>query len=132
MSDTPGELVIGFRGGRDGRKDGISNDGDVRLFRWTNVEYFSPPPTFCSINRRPDILLGVGVSGLIMNLSDGEYHVHISPTLLVSTISLFVTLTSMLIVVPLSKWRMTRTFGICLVVFFTLSTIASVIVEIVW
>ena len=46
MSDTPGELVIGFRGGRDGCKDGISNDGDVRLFRWTNVEYFSPRPLF--------------------------------------------------------------------------------------
>jgi solute carrier family 24 (sodium/potassium/calcium exchanger), member 6 len=68
-----------------------------------------------------------------MNLSTREdYRVTISPTLLVSTISLFITLTSMLIVVPLSKWRMTRTFGICLVVFFTLSTIASVIVEIVW
>jgi solute carrier family 24 (sodium/potassium/calcium exchanger), member 6 len=78
-----------------------------------------------------DILLGVGVSGLIMSLSTKEeYHVSISPTLLVSTISLFVTLTSMLIVVPLSEWRMTRVFGICLVVFFTLSTAASVLVEI--
>jgi solute carrier family 24 (sodium/potassium/calcium exchanger), member 6 len=66
-----------------------------------------------------------------MNLSTGEgYHVNISPTLLVSTISLFITLTSMLIVVPLSKWRMTRLFGICLVVFFTLSTATSVLVEV--
>ena len=92
----------------------------------------SPHTPLFAVLMGADILLGVGVSGLIMNLSDGEYHVHISPTLLVSTVSLFVTLTSMLIVVPLSKWRMTRTFGICLVVFFTLSTIASVIVEIVW
>ena len=90
----------------------------------------SPYATVCSSND-VDILLGIGVSGLIMNLSNGEFHVHISPTLLVSTVSLFITLTSLLIVVPLSKWRMTRTFGICLVVFFTLSTIASVIVEIV-
>jgi len=79
-----------------------------------------------------NILLGVGVSGLILNLtSSGEvYKVTISPTLLVSTISLFLVLTSMLIVVPLNKWRMTRVFGISLVVFFTLSTAASVLVEI--
>jgi solute carrier family 24 (sodium/potassium/calcium exchanger), member 6 len=78
-----------------------------------------------------DILLGVGVSGLFMNLTSMPgYQVTISPTLLVSTASLFITLTSMLIVVPLNKWRMTRRFGICLVIFFTLSTIASVLVEI--
>jgi solute carrier family 24 (sodium/potassium/calcium exchanger), member 6 len=78
-----------------------------------------------------DILLGVGVAGLFINLtSDEEYHVSLSPTLLVSTISLFLTLTSMLVVVPLSKWRMTRVFGISLVVFFTLSTATSVLVEI--
>jgi hypothetical protein len=46
ISDTPGKLVIGFRSRRDGRKDGISNDGDVRLFRRANVEYFSPRPLF--------------------------------------------------------------------------------------
>jgi sodium/potassium/calcium exchanger 6 len=78
-----------------------------------------------------DILLGVGVAGLFMNLTSDEiYRVTISPTLLVSTISLFLTLSSMLIVVPLSKWRMTRTFGISLVIFFTLSTATSVLVEI--
>lgn len=78
-----------------------------------------------------DILLGVGVAGFFMNLtSDEEYRVSISPTLLVSTISLFLTLSSMLIVVPLSKWRMTKLFGICLVIFFTISTAVSVLVEI--
>jgi solute carrier family 24 (sodium/potassium/calcium exchanger), member 6 len=67
-----------------------------------------------------------------MNLTTAPvYNVSLSPTLLVSTVSLFLTLSSMLIVVPFMKWRMTRTFGICLVTFFTLSTIASVIVEIV-
>ena len=80
-----------------------------------------------------DILLGVGVSGLYMNLTtEPEYQISISPTLLVSTVSLFITLSSMLIIVPWMKWRMTRTFGICLVVFFTLSTIASVLVEIIF
>ncbi len=78
-----------------------------------------------------DILLGVGVAGLYMNLiSNEEYRVSISPTLLVSTVSLFFTLSSMLIVVPLSKWRMTRAFGISLVIFFILSTATSVLVEI--
>ena len=82
-------------------------------------------------SNRADILLGVGVSGLIMSWSTTEeYRVTISPTLFVSTVSLFITLTSMLIVVPLSKWRMTRLFGICLVIFFTLSTVASVLVEV--
>jgi len=80
-----------------------------------------------------NILLGIGVSGLVLNLTsgaDGTYKVHISPTLLVSTISLFLVLSSMLIVVPLCNWRMTRAFGIYLVVFFTLSTATSVLVEI--
>jgi solute carrier family 24 (sodium/potassium/calcium exchanger), member 6 len=78
-----------------------------------------------------DILLGVGVAGLYMNLtSNEEYYVNISPTLLVSTVSLFLTLSSMLIVVPFNQWRMTRLFGICLVIFFTISTATSVLVEI--
>jgi solute carrier family 24 (sodium/potassium/calcium exchanger), member 6 len=73
----------------------------------------------------------MGGSGLFIDLTSGEgYTVNISPTLLVSTVSLFVSLSSMLIVVPLSNWKMTRTFGICLVLFFTASTVASVLVEI--
>lgn len=85
------------------------------------------------ISNALDILLGLGGASLIINLaakSDGFYHVHISPTLLVSTVSLLLTLSSMLIVVPLSKWHMTRAFGICLIVFFGLSTATSIIVEI--
>jgi solute carrier family 24 (sodium/potassium/calcium exchanger), member 6 len=78
-----------------------------------------------------DILLGVGVSGLIMTLtSNAEYRVSLSPTLLVSTVALFLALSSMLIVVPFNKWRMTRVFGICLVALYAISTITSVLVEI--
>ena len=98
------------------------------MFWRANAKYFPIPGNVFNIL---DILLGVGVSGLFINLtSEPNYHVTISRTLLVSTVSLFLTLTSMLVVVPLNKWRITRTFGRCLVVFFVLSTVASVVVEI--
>ena len=75
-------------------------------------------------------MLGVGVSGLVINLtSEANYYVTISRTLLVPTVSLFITLLSISIMVPLNGWRMTRTFGICLVVFYTVSTVASIVFE---
>lgn len=96
------------------------------MFRWSNAEY-SRQLSYLMI----DILLGVGVSGLIITLtSSEEYRVSLSPTLLVSTVSLFLTLSSVLIVVPFNKWRMTRAFGIYLVAIFMISTITSVVVEI--
>ena len=96
------------------------------MFRWSDAKYLRQV-SYLMI----DILLGVGVSGLIMTLTSNEaYHISLSPTLLVSIVSLFLTLSSMLIVVPFNKWRMTRRFGIYLVAIFTISTITSVLVEI--
>ena len=103
---TTGKLIIGFRGQCDSSQDGVPHDGHVCVFRWSNAEY-SRQLSYLMI----DILLGVGVSGLIITLtSSEEYRVSLSPTLLVSTVSLFLTLSSMLIVVPFNKWRMTRRF----------------------
>ena len=122
-----GKFPFRFRCQCHGGENGVSYDGLVCLFRWSHAQYV------LALQSNLDILLGVGVSGLIINLSSAPgsaYEVSISPTLLVSTISLFLVLSSMLIVVPLCKWRMTRTFGICLVVFFSLSTATSVLVEI--
>lgn len=124
---TSGQLAVRFCSRCDGCQNGLSDDGHVGLFRWTNAKYLLHP-----CNLTPDILLGVGVAGLFMNLTtEPVYNVSLSATLLVSTVSLFLTLSSMLIFVPFNKWRMTRSFGIGLVTFFTLSTVASVIVEIV-
>lgn len=122
-----GKFAIGLCSRCHGCENGISYDGYVSLFRRSNVKY--TPVTLMKLTI--DILLGVGVSGLFMNLTtEPEYRISISPTLLVSTISLFITLSSILIVVPLNKWRMTRVFGICLVIFFIISTITSIVVEI--
>jgi solute carrier family 24 (sodium/potassium/calcium exchanger), member 6 len=125
---TLGQFTVRFCGRCYRCEDGISHDGHVGMFRGPDVEYYL---FLHEINI--DILLGVGVSGLYINLTtEPEYQITMSPTLLVSTVSLFITLTSMLVIVPWMKWRMTRMFGICLVVFFTISTVISVLVEIIF
>lgn len=96
-----------------------------------------------------NILLGIGGSGLYMTLSDANhkhskhpgqprrfepYQFDISPTLLISAISLLITLVALLIVVPLTNWMMTRRIGYGLISLWVVSTIANLIVELsgVW
>ena len=91
-----------------------------------------------------NILLGIGVSGLYMNLRHGEnyhlkhphrptkykpYTVEISTTLIISGVMLLVTLVGLLVVVPLNKWRMDRRVGLGLITLWVATTIGNVIVE---
>ncbi|KFY38736.1 hypothetical protein V494_04222 [Pseudogymnoascus sp. VKM F-4513 (FW-928)] len=96
-----------------------------------------------------NILLGIGGSGLYMTLSEANhkhekhpgqpmkykpYEIDISPTLLISAVSLLITLVALLILVPLNKWMMTRKIGYGLITLWVVSTIANLVVEItgVW
>lgn len=92
-----------------------------------------------------NILLGIGLSGLYMTVRDGQYkhekhpdrpirykpyQIEISPTLVISGVTLMVTLLGLFLVVPLNKWRMDRRVGWALVTLWTVSTIGNVIVEV--
>lgn len=96
-----------------------------------------------------NILLGVGVSGAYMTLSDAHkrrdrhqgahaghgklklrpYEIQISPTLLISAGSLLVTLVALLVAVPMNKWVMGRRIGWGLIGLWCVSTIANLVVE---
>ena len=49
---------------------------------------------------------------------------------MISSITLLATLVFLLVAVPMNKWRMTRRIGAGLVVIWTGSTIANVVVEV--
>ncbi|KAL8836366.1 MAG: hypothetical protein Q9170_002939 [Blastenia crenularia] len=91
-----------------------------------------------------NILLGIGLSGLYMTIRTGQhkhekhpdrpihykpYQIEISPTLVISGVTLVVTLLGLLIVIPLNKWTMNRRVGWALVILWTASTIGNVLVE---
>ncbi|MCJ1243839.1 hypothetical protein MMC30_001036 [Trapelia coarctata] len=92
-----------------------------------------------------NILLGIGLSGLYMTISDGNkkhsrhphrpikykpYQVEVGGTLMISAISLLVTLVGLLIVVPLNKWTLDRRIGWGLITLWCLSTVGNVVVEV--
>ncbi|KAL8650792.1 MAG: hypothetical protein Q9210_003618 [Variospora velana] len=92
-----------------------------------------------------NILLGIGLSGLYMTIRDGHhkhdkhpdrpihykpYQIEISPTLVISGVTLVVTLLGLLLVVPLNKWVMDRKVGWALVALWTASTMGNVLVEV--
>ena len=92
-----------------------------------------------------NILLGIGLSGLYMTITDGNgrhhrhpqrpiqyrpYQVEISHTLVISGVTLLVTLVGLLIVVPLNKWQMDRRIGWGLVILWCTSTVGNLAVEI--
>jgi solute carrier family 24 (sodium/potassium/calcium exchanger), member 6 len=96
-----------------------------------------------------NILLGIGISGLYMTVTDGHhkhakypdrpmkykpYKVEVGGTLIVSGITLLVTLVGLLITVPLNKWVMSRRIGWGLIILWSVSTIINLVVEItgVW
>ncbi|KAJ5747252.1 uncharacterized protein N7511_008948 [Penicillium nucicola] len=89
-----------------------------------------------------NILLGIGLGGLYMTINSGNgrhdetvgsvkvpYDIAISKVLVISAASLLVILVALLIVVPLNKWKMDRKIGWGLVVFWCVSTLGNVIVE---
>ena len=92
-----------------------------------------------------NILLGVGLSGCYMVISKGEhrhekhpdqsvhfrpYHIAVSTTLVISGATLLLTLSGLLIAVPLRKWKMDKVIGWGLVTLWSVSTVANVLVEV--
>lgn len=81
-----------------------------------------------------NIMVGVGVSCLVVMLqqrkSDEAYRIELSPTLGISGITLLLTLLLLLVAVPLNKWEMSRTIGFITIMFWTVSTIINVFIEI--
>ncbi|KAK5990403.1 Putative cation exchanger C3A12.06c [Cladobotryum mycophilum] len=92
-----------------------------------------------------NILLGIGIGGVLMmvedanrhyrkhpdrNYSYGPYHVQIGGTLMISSITLLVMLVGLLIAVPMNKWVLSRKIGWILIALWILSTIINVIVEV--
>ncbi|KAL9043645.1 MAG: hypothetical protein Q9214_003173 [Letrouitia sp. 1 TL-2023] len=92
-----------------------------------------------------NILLGIGISGLYMTVREGRhkhekhpnrpiqykpYQIEVSPTLMISGVTLLVTLLGLLVVVPLNKWRMDRRIGWGLVALWCATTLGNVIVEV--
>jgi solute carrier family 24 (sodium/potassium/calcium exchanger), member 6 len=90
-----------------------------------------------------NILLGIGLSGMYLTITGAQarvdkgkklkfkpYHIEVSKTLLISGGTLLVTLVVLLVAVPLRRWKMDRFIGVALVAFWTLSTVANVIVEV--
>jgi sodium/potassium/calcium exchanger 6 len=92
-----------------------------------------------------NILLGIGLSGCYMTITQGEhrhekhpdkpvyfspYHIIVSTTLVISGATLLVTLAGLLVAVPMRRWRMDRVIGWSLVVLWVVSTLANVFVEV--
>ncbi|KAL8803217.1 MAG: hypothetical protein Q9182_003318 [Xanthomendoza sp. 2 TL-2023] len=92
-----------------------------------------------------NILLGIGISGMYMTIRAGQhkhdkhpdrpiyykpYQLEISPTLVISGVTLVVTLLGLLIVVPLNRWMIDRRVGWALVALWTASTIGNVVMEV--
>jgi len=91
-----------------------------------------------------NILLGIGLSGLYMTVTDGEhrherhpgrpmkykpYQIEVSTTLIVSGATLLVTLVGLLVVVPWNGWRMDRRIGWGLIALWGVSTVGNLVVE---
>jgi sodium/potassium/calcium exchanger 6 len=91
-----------------------------------------------------NILLGVGLSGSYLLIQGAEhrhekhpksglkfhtYHIPVSRTLIVSGITLLVTLTGLLIAVPLNNWVLSRKIGWSLIALWTASTLFNVMIE---
>lgn len=92
-----------------------------------------------------NILLGIGLGGMYMTIHNSRrshrkhpdrpikfkpYELEVSTTLMVSGIALLVTLTGLLIFVPLNRWRMDRKIGLGLIALWTIATTGNVIVEV--
>ncbi|KAL7950811.1 Ca2+ transporter [Trichoderma barbatum] len=91
-----------------------------------------------------NILLGIGVGGVLMMVQDANrhqnkhpeddyaykpYRIQIGGTLMISSITLLVILVGLLIAVPLNKWILSRRIGWALIAIWMASTIANVVVE---
>lgn len=80
-----------------------------------------------------NVLVGIGVSGLIVTSSpgnavkNGSYHIEISKTLIISAATLFMTLIITMVMVPMARWHMTKTIGTTIISIWVVSTLINVI-----
>ena len=80
----------------------------------------------------PDILLGIGISGTYITLKTQEpYKISVSPTLFVSSIGLFIALTSSLVYLPHVDYWMTRKWGYYLIGSYVTCMIINVVIELI-
>lgn len=92
-----------------------------------------------------NILLGIGISGLVVTIRSGQgahlrhpdkpikykpYQIEVGGTLIISGVTLLVTLLGLLVLVPLNKWKMDRKIGWGLIALWSASTIGNVAVEV--
>ncbi|KAI9278591.1 Sodium/calcium exchanger protein-domain-containing protein [Phascolomyces articulosus] len=78
-----------------------------------------------------NIMLGVGIGATYVTSQRNEpYPIELSKTILVSAIGLLVVLVSLLILVPLNKYRMSRVFGCGSIVIYLLCTAINLYIEI--
>lgn len=91
-----------------------------------------------------NILLGIGIGGVIMMVRNANskhhkhpgrpikykpYRVQVGGTLMISAITLLITLVGLLIIVPMNKWILSRKIGWSLIALWVVSTIINVVVE---
>lgn len=93
-----------------------------------------------------NILLGIGISGIYMMIRDGNgrhnrhpsrpvkyrsYQIDVDNALIISGATLLVTLVTLLIAVPLNRWKIDRRIGWGLVMLWIISTLSNIVIEIV-
>jgi sodium/potassium/calcium exchanger 6 len=92
-----------------------------------------------------NILLGVGIGGAWMIIKSANekhrrhperptvykpYKIEVGETLLISAITVLITLVTLLVVVPLNKWVLSRRIGFGLIAIWAAGTLINVVVEV--
>ncbi|KAI1103345.1 hypothetical protein F4804DRAFT_353034 [Jackrogersella minutella] len=92
-----------------------------------------------------NILLGIGLGGAYQTIHAAQerkakhpdrpirykpYHIQVSGTLMISTITLLFTLLALLTIIPMNKWIMSRKIGWSLIGLWSISTVANLAIEI--
>jgi solute carrier family 24 (sodium/potassium/calcium exchanger), member 6 len=97
------------------------------------VAAFAPIMGFSACFGGPmlNILLGVGLSGTyLIHKTGDDYAIHLSHTLLVSSVGLLVLLVATMIFVPWNGYMLTRPWATFLIVSYTVIMTTNLIVEI--
>ncbi|CDK25552.1 unnamed protein product [Kuraishia capsulata CBS 1993] len=79
-----------------------------------------------------NILLGIGANGLItMGVAKStSLEIELSPTLVISVLSLLLNLVFLLIIIPLNSWKFDRWIGMSIIGFWFFGTFINIVVEI--
>ena len=80
-----------------------------------------------------NILLGIGITGMVITRQTGEaYPLQFSTTLVITGMGLLVLLLATLVFVPWNGYFLPRTWGIALIFLYTCLMIANVVAEVRW